>query len=74
MAMNTLMHENNRWNHKAETNSTRGTSRSETINCPSRFSKLGSFKNPTQSYYYFNSSENESERVERKEKERFENI
>ena len=52
-----LMHENNQRNYKVETNFTRGTSRSETINCPLRFSKLGSFKDHTQSYSYSNSSE-----------------
>ena len=34
-----LAHENNLWNHKAETDFTRGTSRSETCNCPSCFPK-----------------------------------
>ena len=69
METKSLMHENNQRNHKVESNSTRGTSRSETCNCPSCTSCSRAFKHTTQSYSYSNSSEDESERIERKERE-----
>ena len=50
-----LMHENNQRNHKVESNFTRGTSRSETCNCPSCTSCNRAFKHTTQSYSYSNS-------------------
>ena len=67
-----LEHENNQRNHTVESNFTRGTSRSETCNCPSYTSCNRAFKHTTQSYSYSNSSEDESERIERKEKELYE--
>ena len=70
--MKSVVHENSQMNYKAETNFTRGTSRSETINCPSSSFEHGSFKNPIQSYSNCYSSEDDFERAERKEKERYE--
>ena len=67
-----LMRENNQRNYNVETNNTHGTSRTETCNCPSCSFEPRSLKNTTQSYSYSNSFEEESERVERKEKERYE--
>ena len=72
MEVKSVMHESSRRNYKAETNFTRGTSRSETINCPPGSFEHRLLKNTTQSYSYSYSSEDESERVERKEKERYE--
>ena len=62
------MHENNQMNY--ESNFTRGTSRSETCNCPSCSTGPHALKHNTKSFSYSNSSEDESERIERKEKER----
>ena len=65
-----LRNESNQGKKGTETNLTHGMSRSETCNCPSRSFEPGSFKNHTQSYSY--SSEDEFERAEQKEKERYE--
>ena len=68
-----LMPENNQRNHNAGTNFARGTSRSETYNCPSHTTMCNrAFKHTTQSYSYHTSSEDESELIERKERERYE--
>ena len=73
METKSLMHENNQSNHKVEPNLTCGTSRSETYNCPSHTTMCNrAFKHTTKSYSYTNSSEDESERIERKERERYE--
>ena len=64
-----LMHENDQKNHNVESNFTRETSRSETCNFPSCSTGPRAFKYTTKSYSYSNSSEDESERIERKERE-----
>ena len=68
--LKSLWNESKQGKYKAETNLTRGTSRTETCNYPSCSFEPRPFKDPTQSYYY--SSEDKFERVERKEKERYE--
>ena len=68
-----LMQENSQRNRNVEPNFTRGTSRCETYNCPSHTTAcFRPFKDTTKSYSYSTSSEDESERIERKEKERYE--
>ena len=65
-----LRNENSQRDHRVKTRSAHEVSRTETINCPLRSYEHCLFKNNTQSYSY--SSEDEFERVERKEKERYE--
>ena len=70
LAMKLPKRENNQRNLKAETSFTHGMSRAETSNCLSCSPEPCSAKNTTQSYSY--SSEDKFERIERKEKERYE--
>ena len=75
METKSLMYENNQKNHNVESNFTRGTSRSETCNGPLGTTSCEcnrAFKHTTKSYSYTNSSEDESERIERRERERYE--
>ena len=51
METKSLMHENDQKNHNIELNCTRGTSRSETYNCPSSTLCSGVLKLPTKSFY-----------------------
>ena len=73
MKAQSSVHKSSQRNHNVETNFTRGTSRSETYNCPSHTTMCSrAVKHTTQSYSYSNSSKDETERIERKEKERYE--
>ena len=65
-----LWNESNQGRHRVEMNLTHGMSRTETYNRPSLSQEPFPFKDTTQSYYY--SSKDEFERLERKEKERYE--
>ena len=63
------MYRNNQKSRDIELGYTRETSRSETCNCPSCTTLCSRvFKHATKSYSYSNSSEDEPERIERKER------